>query len=357
MITAKPNSSYIPGLDGFRAISILLVILSHLGMERFMPGGMGVTVFFFISGFLITRLIRAEIDKTGQLNLGQFYFRRSFRLLPAMLFYIATMFTLATLTQLGDVSGKQLLPAVFYYVNYQPLYIWGQLWSLGVEEHFYLVYPLMLFTMRKSPILTQARVTAGLIVVSALWRWYAYSILHVSSDYTYMATDSRIENIAWGCLLALLLEAGQHNQLAQVTDKLGAKLVFAGAASLLLGSLVYRSETFRATWRYSLQGFALFGLIYSFYFDKTLNHFIMFLDKAPFRFTGKLSYSLYLWHWPFVWVSHHLNLELNVFGVLMGSFGLAYLSFKYVETPFLQLRHKVNFTKVRAMFSRPEVSL
>src|SRR5262245_6279726 len=142
---ASPHASseYIPSLDGMRAVAILLVVLSHLGLEHIVPGRLGVTLFFFISGFLITRLLIAEASKARAISIGAFYARRFLRLAPALLLMLAVV-ALAWTQFVGPVNGPQLLAGIFYMMNYfiifgglttMPI---GILWSLAVEEHYYL---------------------------------------------------------------------------------------------------------------------------------------------------------------------------------------------------------------------------
>ena len=213
MITTIPSNKYIPGLDGMRAISILLVIFAHLGFENFVPGGLGVTIFFFISGFLITRLIRAEMLETNDFRLDNFYFRRLLRLFPALFVYVMLMLIFVTVTDMVHITTGQLSAALLYYVNYHGLVNthgnvvpWGQLWSLAVEEHFYVVFPLILIALKRRTVLVQLAATVVMIILSATWRTFIFSYFH-NSDYVYAASDTRFENIAWGCALALFLEA------------------------------------------------------------------------------------------------------------------------------------------------------
>ena len=141
---------YLAGLDGLRAISITLVIVGHLGFGSFVPGGLGVTIFFFISGFLITRLLFAERERNGRLDLWRFYARRSLRLLPEMAVLLAMLAFV-----IGPALGQSVLPmqavaALTYWTNYYVISgadacahcaVTGHLWSLAVEEHFYLLMP------------------------------------------------------------------------------------------------------------------------------------------------------------------------------------------------------------------------
>lgn len=144
--------AYIPSLDGLRALSITLVLLAHTGASKLIPGGFGVTIFFFLSGFLITTLMTREQNRHSAVSLRAFYLRRVLRLGPPILVTMvaATALVLAGLAQ-GDLSPVAYLSQLFFVYNYYSLTDGAEssvaglevLWSLSVEEHFYLVWPVM----------------------------------------------------------------------------------------------------------------------------------------------------------------------------------------------------------------------
>jgi peptidoglycan/LPS O-acetylase OafA/YrhL len=140
------------GLDGMRAMSVLLVLLSHFGFEKIVPGALGVTIFFFISGFLITVLLLREFQEYGKIDILHFYKRRQMRLLPELLFYIFISGFIGIL-YVGLPRLQDYLSGLFYYANYYHLYQiyvagvidfrWPHFWTLAVEQHFYLTFPLI----------------------------------------------------------------------------------------------------------------------------------------------------------------------------------------------------------------------
>src|SRR3954454_19397027 len=146
--------SVIQSLDGIRAVSVLIVVLGHSGLQALIPGGFGVTIFFFLSGFLISTLMLAEHEGTGTLDVPSFYARRVFRLMPPLLLSLAIAYGLTSAGLLeGGMTGKGLAAQVLYFANYYGLFFdpgstvpdgTGILWSLAVEEHFYIVYPLLM---------------------------------------------------------------------------------------------------------------------------------------------------------------------------------------------------------------------
>ena len=159
-LPATSTYGHIPGLDGLRALSVLIVIIAHMGFEHIVPGGFGVTMFFFISGFLITRLLLAESEAKGNVKLGKFYMRRIIRLYPALLFMLYLSACLYIIMGYGHPAPMEVAAGVGYFTNiFQvfsrisgdvPFMPWTHLWSLAVEEHFYLGFPILIVLFRKN---------------------------------------------------------------------------------------------------------------------------------------------------------------------------------------------------------------
>lgn len=364
IIPFQAGAGYLPGLDGLRAISVLIVVIAHLGFEKLVPGGFGVTVFFFVSGFLITRILVGEQNKAvGSIDLRGFYIRRFLRLMPALLVFIAG--STALIAPFGMTPNiSEIFAAVFYVMNYYvavgqnfgfvPIGVpMGHLWSLAVEEHFYLIFPAALAFLGKTHA-SRLRMIVGAIVLSALWRLVVIQYLGGSSNYTYHATECRIESIAWGCLLAIMLD-GAPKENARVRVLVGWHCV-ALAIGALLFSFVFRDELFRGTWRYSLQGAALFVLILNLYTLRGARFALDILEIKPLQWIGRLSYSLYLWHWPMVWIAHKIEgKEVGgdvlltfpaLIGVVVASFMAASASYYGVERPMFALRSRFGGTPV-----------
>ena len=153
MVVTSPHwPKTIPSLNGLRAVSVLLVVSAHAGLSDLIPGGLGVTIFFFLSGYLITTLMLAENEQTGAISIRNFYARRILRLAPPLLITLAIAYSL---TYLGFLQGRITLAALvsqlLYFANYYILFFdpnaqsmpggTGILWSLAVEEHFYIFFP------------------------------------------------------------------------------------------------------------------------------------------------------------------------------------------------------------------------
>jgi len=150
---------YIPSLDGIRALSFSIVFAAHAGLERWVPGFFGLSVFFFLSGYLITTLLRVEWERSGTLDLRQFYLRRALRILPPFYVVLAGASALTLLGALGGaLQPRAVLMQALHLSNYEIVRSgWWQgrapgtwvLWSLAVEEHFYLVFPLLYLVLRR----------------------------------------------------------------------------------------------------------------------------------------------------------------------------------------------------------------
>lgn len=337
--------SYKPYLDGMRALSILLVAVAHAGLGDTVPGGLGVTVFFFVSGYLITDLLLRERSQHGRIDLRAFYWRRFWRLVPALVVYVALAMAVALL--LGKpIPPWEPLSAVLYLSNYFGQFVgyselgqgyspYSMLWSLAVEEHFYLFFApclVLLRSRRAAAVGLFAILVAPLLIRMGVTQWTSAAF---SADYTYHCTDTRIDSIAWGCLLAALRP--------RRVGVWGARALFvAGLAGLLL-SLLFRDVYFRQVARYTLQGMSLYLVFYGLIYGPGLEGIRRMLSVAPAVFVGKISYSFYLYHWL------TLVILMNVAGSIgsLVAWHLAYwsmalagacLSYYLVERPTLRLR-------------------
>src|SRR5580700_9256594 len=189
------DALHLPSLDGIRALSFLVVFAAHAGLDRVIPGGFGVTVFFFLSGYLITTLLRMEHDAKGTVSLRQFYLRRALRILPPFYVVLALAARLGLIA--GGVRALALLAQALHLANYwivrfgydgQPRGT-GVYWSLAVEEHFYLVFPCLYLVLRRlwpAP-RTQAMAIYALCAGVLAWRCFLVLGLGSAPDRTYVA--------------------------------------------------------------------------------------------------------------------------------------------------------------------------
>jgi peptidoglycan/LPS O-acetylase OafA/YrhL len=301
----QPTS--IPSLDGIRAISVLLVVVAHSGYEALVPGGLGVTIFFFLSGYLISTLMLVEHDRTGGINILNFYARRVLRLMPPLLISLAIAYALTYAGLLsGSITGAGLVAQLLYFANYYVLFFdpgntipdgTGILWSLAVEEHFYIFYPLCLTLLLGSALrpCTIGTLLGIVCVVVLAWRIYLVQSPDFVPDRTYYGSDTRIDSIIYGCMLAIVMNP-VRDLCRSGTMSLAQRILCVTAASTLLLTLVYRDPTFRETSRYSVQGLALIPL---FYFAVRFSSNRLFTPlNSPWAITlGTYSYAIYLIHY------------------------------------------------------------
>jgi peptidoglycan/LPS O-acetylase OafA/YrhL len=268
------------------------------------PGGFGVTVFFFLSGYLITTLLRREWEKTRDISLKKFYLRRAFRIWPPM--YIVLLILMIPfvngLTQ-TPVTLASLAAQFFQYTNYYVIVasdahlIPGAcpMWSLAVEEHFYLMFPIgLLFLLRRNDYLRTAKILLAICGLVLLWRCVLVFGYGVGEGYTFLATDTRLDSILYGCVLGIWANPALDKQVLQKTERFWKGAVLAGFA-LLLFTFLYRDPRFRETLRYSLQGLALAPLFFA---AIRYSHWPLFrwLNTPLMRGMGLISYTFYLIH-------------------------------------------------------------
>src|ERR1700688_4637247 len=196
---ASKTTLHIPSLDGIRALAALMVFVAHAGLGDLVPGGFGVTIFFFLSGYLITTLLRIEHSEQGSISLGKFYLRRAYRILPPMYITLGIAAAIAAWQgTMGNVTAGAVIAQLLQMTNYYTIGFGerhlvpytGVMWSLSVEEHYYLLYPLALLVLL--PRFDRRKIgwiLAGGCVLVLIWRYCLTSVLHVGSDYTEISTD------------------------------------------------------------------------------------------------------------------------------------------------------------------------
>jgi len=354
----------LPALDGLRAISILLVIFSHAWMGHLVPGGLGVTIFFFISGFIITRTLLIEKARNGIIGIRTFYMRRFFRLIPALLVFVLLSATLVAMLE-GRVPWLDMLAALFYYSNYWDIagyFHEGVLlspfsitWSLAVEEHYYLIFPFAFLLMVKLPLRWALMGLISVCLIVLVWRGILFAELGNTATDTYRiykATDTRLDSIVYGVIASWLI--WYRPNLLKVWGH-GAWTVL--GLALLLFCLMYRDQAFRDVERYSLQGLALLMIFPWTVLKNTWGSRL--LSHRLFLYVGKISYSLYLYHWlVFVLIDHyaaHLQLPIRIALMLAASFVLADLSWRMVERAGHRLRKRFMLDPQKEGLSRATV--
>ncbi|MCL2885158.1 MAG: acyltransferase, partial [Oscillospiraceae bacterium] len=298
-----------PGLDGLRALAVLAVIFYHLNLPWAMGGFYGVTLFFVLSGYLITDILLTERKNCGRIALGSFWLRRAKRLLPAvfMLLICVTIYVaIFRRDLLPDLAGD-LLPASFYYSNWWFIFrnvsyfqafnlqLLNHFWSLGVEEQFYIFWPLLLILIL--PLFKKGRilVVIALTLASAL----AMALLFQPGqdpNRVYYGTDTRAFSLLCGAVVAFIVPSTKifNFQLAKLA--ISGAVALAGCMCIMVFSNEYSTFTYRG-------GMLLFSalcavlILCAAHPDTWAGKFF---SLPPLRSVGKISYGLYLWQYPII---------------------------------------------------------
>ena len=332
----------IPQLDGLRAIAVLLVIASHAGLGKIVPGGFGVTIFFFLSGYLITTLLRVEYDETRDVNLRAFYLRRFLRIAPPL--YITLV--LVNIVQVKGLLGPSPRSSTFiwdYLMLSNYAHLWGQegglkipLWSLAVEEHFYLLFPAAFILLKKYTKEPNLPIVLFVFCILTLIFRILTIVLQMDLERNYYWSHTRIDSILFGSILALW-----QNPILDTHRWRPRPIHFVAAIGLLLITFLIHNNEFRETIRYTLQGIALF-VIFSFVIDKQIGFIDRILTSMPFRWIGNTSYTLYLGHVAIFAGLYHAfgpGLMTTVIGLAL-SCAYAQLMRMAVEKPILKWRRR-----------------
>jgi peptidoglycan/LPS O-acetylase OafA/YrhL len=329
----------IPSLDGLRAISIMFVLLAHLSGTRHFPssgflmglGEFGVRVFFIISGYLITSILLAELSRKGSISLPRFYFRRTLRLFPASYFLIAVTAALAAKGFIR-LERRDLVFAVTYTMNYCAARGWplGHLWSLAVEEQFYLVWPL---TLRSLPLPRCRRLLLVLLVLGPLFR---ITSPYVGTAFNFLRWS---DALATGCLLAIMRD--ELGGIRGYSRLLASRWFFLAPLAALAANYTPSTKV------YWLAGETVMNVAIAVSVDWAMRNpgslTGRLLNQPAISFAGVLSYSLYLWQQFFLdRTSDRLYCAFPLNIVLV--FTMALVSYLLIEAPFLRLRMAIERT-------------
>jgi peptidoglycan/LPS O-acetylase OafA/YrhL len=364
-----------PGIDGLRAIAVLAVFFYHVG-AGWMPGGfLGVDVFFVISGFLITSLLLSELRKSGRVNVPRFWLRRARRLLPAVLVMIVvTLLAAAILVpdRIDSLRGDAL--ASLFYVNnwhliasdqsyfeqFEPS-LFRHLWSLSVEEQFYLLWPL-LFAAGIS-LFGRKRLLWGVLVGAAASTLLMIVLFDPGSgtDRVFYGTDTRAVGLLIGVALAMVWNP---NELRMRTSGPGAGWVL-DAIGLVALALIVRDFLRLHDFDSSLyRGGFSFLAVFTGVLIAVLAHPAARLGRllgcAPLVWLGLRSYSFYLWHWPILMLTRPgIDVPLTGPSLVVLQLGatlvIADLSYRYVEQVF-RLRADSPAARRRLAIGRPALA-
>jgi peptidoglycan/LPS O-acetylase OafA/YrhL len=355
---------YRPEIDGLRAIAVLIVIFNHLGWKLFSGGYVGVDVFFVISGFLITSILLSEI-RDGQFSITAFYKRRIIRLAPAYFLVLAAASALAVALMLPADLLDYIKSALYSTVFLANFYMWKEvggyfnnqvefipllhLWSLAVEEQFYIFWPLILWLLHK---LVPARwlaaiVAVGIVLGVGVSEWGI--VRNPAMAYYLMPT--RAFELAIGAWLAFAPATPGSAAWRRAMPTLGLALI-------AVPMFTYNGDTAFPGLHAALPCLGSALLIQ--FADRRTEWVGRLLSTAPANLIGRISYPAYLWHWPLIAA---LNICLIPIGpgvavaVLAVTLGLSYLTYRYAETPAKRLQARP-FRKVFGLgYALPALAL
>lgn len=299
------KSQHLPALDGIRGIAILLVIIHHQLIPISLSGGfLGVDLFFVLSGFLITRLLFKEFDSSGSISLSNFYARRALRLAPALLLYLLFALILIRILNPQEFMREVKLVglSLVYLTNWRMAFGWDYsldptaiIWSLSIEEQFYLLWPPVLLLLLATRVkLFHIAIALILIVIAVGFHRTALWSQGAELNRMYYGTDTRADALFAGCLFAFLAV-----QLKLPTRLLSALHIMALSVVVFLAyAICTLSFTSQFLYRggYTLIALATGILIWSLS-ESQDSWLARVLAFYPLRWFGFISYSLYLWHW------------------------------------------------------------
>lgn len=355
LVRKQYKTRYMPGLDGLRAIAVIAVIIYHLNPQTLSGGFLGVDTFFVISGFLITSLLIHEFNETGRIDLKKFWIRRFKRLIPAVVFLLMVLVSYMLLFNLERLMAikSDVIAALIYMSNWwfiiedvsyfealeaNPL---KHLWSLAIEEQFYIIWPIiLLFMLVFVKRLGRVWLITFILSLVSLIVMIVLSEPQMDNSRVYFGTDTRAHSLLIGALLAYIFPPFRLK--AQIDRTSGAVLNGIGIVSL--GVLIYMFTFVSAShyWIYA-GGLYLIAAITTLLIAASVHPTTFFATKLLgnplFVFIGKRSYSLYLWHYPIITLSNTYFIQgqvpfyMIIIQVVL-TFVMAEVSYRFIEQPF-----------------------
>ncbi len=340
-----PYIKYRSDIDGLRALAVLSVILFHIN-AKWIPGGfLGVDIFFVISGYLITLILTKEVEATNKINIVNFYKRRIKRIIPALLFVLIPTFIIGFLLFAPDDLLNLSKSIIWSFFSAANIYFFSSidtgyfavgsselpllhLWSLGVEEQFYILWPFVVLLLLKyvSSIKKRIFITSILFIGSLVW---AQSIIIMNHSFAYYMLPTRAWELLAGSIAALLVHSGFRTK-----GFVSELMAVIGLLAIIL-SLIFVSESDPVPGIAALPVIIgstiliLSGVSYQTYIGRILSFKI-------FVAIGLISYSAYLWHWPILAYLRYSLIEIDLIvaiSVVLFTFTMATISYFFIETP------------------------
>jgi peptidoglycan/LPS O-acetylase OafA/YrhL len=354
---SAPGAGRIHGLDGLRAVAVLVVLAFHLWPTKVPGGFIGVDVFFVISGFLITTLLLKERSEKGTIRLGAFWNRRAKRLLPALLLVVFTTVAAAWLVNTDLLVGirRQVIGALTFSTNWIEIVagsdyfadshraLFVTFWSLAVEEQFYLFWPLLVIGvfLKLSPA-PRTVVALVLAVGSALLMAWLYN--PEAATRVYYGTDTHSFGLMIGVALAFAFDGSTKLLANRWWQRLRPWMGFVAVAGILVLVMITDSELPR-TYRGGLVLASVFSALAVAALPGGINIFSRLCELRPIAWVGERSYGIYLWHWPVLLIVTAISESLAESGsmpvppwlttlvVIVITFVFSWASFRWIEKP------------------------
>ncbi|MFO0937785.1 MAG: acyltransferase [Gemmataceae bacterium] len=347
---AKPDQ--LPSLDGIRAVCIVFVIGAHANRSHNFPahwigisgyifnGSLGVHIFFVLSGFLITYLLLKEEDREGSVSLKNFYIRRCFRILPVFIAYISALACLEALTSL-EISRYQYVSSFTFTKNYwQSTWIDGHLWSLSVEEQFYLFWPVLFVFAPKKWRFFSATILITSAPVFRVWfyvaKWSGLKLYSFMTNMDSLMIGSATALLVWSCPQIV-------ERILSWRPWLGRLIAIAIVYVIWVLQLNFLAGIFTVPFAITVQATAAAYLIASYSLKGGGIGFVL-LNFRPIRYFGILSYSIYIWQQPFFSQPSTFGVDKTL--VLDFPFNIAFaisvsaISYHCLEKPLLGIRKR-----------------
>ena len=365
---------YITGLDGIRAIAVIMVLAYHLKLALFKSGFLGVTVFFVLSGYLITDILISEVEEEGTIDLKNFWLRRIRRLVPAVMsMAVVIIFVSAVVNKIIFTKGcKDFLASVLGFNNWWQIFNkvsyfeaagvpspFTHCWSLAIETQFYLIYPLILLGIYKlAKSRGEGRAKRGLLFAGVTLLLALISVILMivlfdpqqDASRVYYGTDTRAFSLLFGALLAILWE------YRMVPRKLSASVNMV-LGSLSFAVLLVMTIAINGSSNFWYRGGQFIGTILTVLVIYTVSGrktwLIRFLSNPVLKWIGDRSYSIYLWHYPIILlISKGIKASwwITLIEIVL-SVVLAELSYRFIETP---IRHGIIGEYLNILRSRPK---
>lgn len=338
---------YAPALDGLRTVAVALVFVIHAFPTSTFPGALGVDVFFVLSGFLITRVLMGELERFHTIRLRRFYFRRALRLYPPLIVVVVVMALVHPLagTDLAGTRNISIIALVYLsnvfvtYTQHSMAYL-DHTWSLAMEEQFYLVWPALLLLLQR--LRASHRVVA---IVAATLATISFTFLVIDPAEHPHGPLQRVGGLLVGCVAAFAFQDRPRRdaQLAWA----GITVIVAGMVSVTMGVLPER-------WVIPVVSVALVPLLLHLTFGE--GPLLRVLSLRPMVYLGTISYEIYLWHYPLLWILHRTALSLPAAAIigLAGTLILSDLTHRFVSRPVLAWRkRREERTKLAAQAAPP----